>query len=82
MIQHMVLMKLKPLAPIDKINASARNNLTRIKGVVSASGGATFTTDRSAGFTYGLSVVLESKEALAEYAKDPIHGIHAFACSC
>jgi len=72
---HTVLLKLKEGVSDEQV-ANLRTELatlTSIPGVRAVSSGRTFTTTRNGGFTFGLTVELDSKDALPVYAAHPDH---------
>jgi len=73
-VEHLVLFKLKDTATEEEVNALAKGllSLTSVPGVKAISAGRNF-TDRGKGFTFGLRVTLESKEALEVYRVHPDH---------
>ena len=75
MIEHLVLFKWAPDATPDQINAALdglRSLRGRIAGILDVTCGENFCS-RSQGFTHGLTVRFDSREALDAYAVDPAH---------
>mmetsp|Transcript_8478 Transcript_8478/g.12553 ORF Transcript_8478/g.12553 Transcript_8478/m.12553 type:complete len:114 (-) Transcript_8478:254-595(-) len=78
-VDHIVLLKVKPDATEAEIQnlIDGAKSLEEIPGVISVSVGPTFVeewmSDRRAGITHGISVRLQSKEALRSYQDHPLH---------
>lgn len=75
MIEHMVWIRFHDGVSRDAIDthlAGLRGLPDKIPGIVRLAVGENF-TDRSGGFTHGLLVTLESRDALQRYADHPDH---------
>ncbi len=74
-VEHMVWIRFKPGVSDDRISehmADLASLKDRVPGVLRLEVGENF-TDRAKGFTHGLVVTLESREALDAYANHPDH---------
>ncbi len=75
MIEHLVLMKVKPKADgarIKRMLDDLSGLATKIQGIVELSCGEN-TSDRSQGFTHGLRVVFQSRADLEAYLPHEEH---------
>lgn len=75
MVEHMVWMKFRDgvtPARIEQHLAALRGLCETVPGIVRLAVGENF-TDRAEGFTHGLLVTLESRDALSTYATHPAH---------
>ena len=75
MIEHMVWIRFHDGVSDDAIEqhlAGLRSLPDKVPGIVKLAVGENF-TDRSGGFTHGLLVTLESRDALKTYADHPEH---------
>ena len=74
-VVHTVLIKLKDGVTDEQVEhlRSEIATLTSVPGVRTISSGRTFTTARAGGYSFGISVELENKEALSVYASHPDH---------
>mmetsp|Transcript_26228 Transcript_26228/g.39043 ORF Transcript_26228/g.39043 Transcript_26228/m.39043 type:complete len:116 (-) Transcript_26228:326-673(-) len=78
-VDHIVLLKVKPDATEAEIQnlIDGAKSLVEVPGVISVSVGPTFVeewmSDRRGGITHGISVRLQSKEALRSYQDHPLH---------
>jgi hypothetical protein len=74
-IEHLVFMKLREAAPEARLQALYRDcesQLETIPGVVSISMGANI-SDEPSGFTHGLRIRFEDKDALDHFMPHPCH---------
>ena len=74
-VHHMVWVRFRPEVPEERvaaIEAALRALPERVPGVQSMTLGRNF-TDRANGCTHGISVILDDKAALAQYAVHPFH---------
>lgn len=75
MIEHMVWIKFKPdVSPqcIDEHLSNLRTLPRHVPGIMDLKAGANF-TDRSKGFTHGLSVTFNDRAGLESYLAHPDH---------
>lgn len=75
MVEHIVVMKLKPEVTEEQKNeliATLRGLKGKTPGMIDLTAGETF-TDRHQGYTVGLVVRFEDKEALETYGPHPAH---------
>ena len=75
MVEHIVLFKLKSDAPPEAVQAMVdglSGLRTSIPGIVDLTVGENF-GDRSQGFTHGLTVRFQSRQALDDYIPHPAH---------
>lgn len=75
MVEHLVLLKLKPGASEQKTQAmleAVRGLKAKMDGIVDLTAGPNY-SDRAKGFTHGVMVRFRDREALAKYLPHPIH---------
>lgn len=72
MIEHVVLLSVRPGENAEPMLSALRALAETIPGIVSLSAGANI-TQRGKQFTHGLSLRLESQEALDRYLAHPRH---------
>ena len=72
MIEHVVLLAVRQGENAEPMLTALRELAKTIPGIVSISAGTNF-TDRGKQFTHGLSLRLESREALDHYLTHPKH---------
>lgn len=75
-VKHIVLMKFKADTPAEALEKASANLLAlkgKVPGILDVTFGATFTHDRSQGYTHALVVDLADKAALETYGPHPEH---------